>query len=57
MRTDRTAYAVGLSALVLAGLGFWSTWGLVDWRVVSFLIPAVLVVIGIGMLLLTQRRN
>ncbi len=57
MRTDRAAFAVGISALLFAGLGLWSAWGQVDWRIVGFLIPAALVVIGVGMLLLTQRRN
>ncbi|MBN9106542.1 MAG: hypothetical protein J0I14_16245 [Propionibacteriaceae bacterium] len=57
MRTDRTAFAVGISALLLAGLGLWSAWGQIDWRVVGFLVPAALVVIGVGMLLLSQRRN
>ena len=57
MRTEPTAFAVGISALLLAGLGFWSTWGRLDWRIVGFLIPAALVGIGVGMLVLTQRRN
>jgi hypothetical protein len=57
VRTDRAAFAVGVSALLLAGLGLWSAWGQIDWRVVGFLVPAALVVIGVGMLLLTQRRN
>jgi hypothetical protein len=57
MSTDRAAFAVGISALVLAGLGLWSAWGDVDWRVVGFVVPAALVVIGVGMLLLTHRRN
>lgn len=57
MKTDRAAFAVGISALVLAGLGLWSAWGTFDWRVVGFLVPAVLVVIGVGMLVLTDRRN
>ena len=57
MSTDRAAFAVGVFALVLAGFGLWSAWGHVDWRVVGFLAPAVLIVIGVGMLLLTHRRN
>lgn len=57
MSTDRTAFAVGISALLLAGLGLWSAWGEIDWRVVGFLVPAALIVIGVGMLLLSQRRN
>ena len=57
MTTDRTAFAVGISALVLAGLGLWSAYGQLDWRVVGFLVPAALVVIGVGMLLLTHRKN
>jgi len=57
VNTDRAAFAVGVSALVLAGFGLWSTWGHVDWRVVGFLAPAVLIVIGVGMLLLTHRKN
>lgn len=57
MSTDRAAFAVGVSALVLAALGLWSTWGHIDWRIVGFLVPGVLIVIGVGMLLLTHRRN
>lgn len=57
MSTDRAAFAVGVSAVVLAALGFWSTWGHVDWHVVGFLVPAVLIVIGVGMLLLIHRKN
>ncbi len=57
MKTDRTAFAVGISVLVLAGLGLWSAYGELDWRAVGFLVPAALVVIGVGMLLLTRHRN
>jgi hypothetical protein len=55
--TDRAAFAVGVLALLLAGLGLWSTWGHIDWRTVGFVVPGVLIVIGVGMLLLTHRRT
>lgn len=57
MSTDRAAFAVGVLALLLAGLGLWSTWGHIDLRIVGFLVPGVLIVIGVGMLLLTHRRT
>ena len=57
MTGDRAAFAVGISALVLAGIGLWAAWGHVEWHLVGFLVPAVLIVIGVGMLLLTHRKN
>lgn len=57
MNPDRTAFAVGVLALVLAGLAFWTSYGQVDWRLAGMLAPAVLIVIGAGMLLLSRRHN
>lgn len=57
MSRDRAAFAVGLLALILAALAFWSGYGLVDWKLVSLLAPVAMVVVGIGILLLSRRHN
>ena len=57
MKPDRIAFAVGVLALMLAGLGFWTTYGQVDLRLAGMLAPAALIVIGAGMLLLSRRHN
>lgn len=54
---DRAAFAFGVLALALAGLGLWTSYGIVDWRLVGFLAPAGMVVIGVGMLLLSRNHN
>jgi hypothetical protein len=57
MNRDRAAFAVGLLALILAALAFWSGYGLVDWKLVSLLAPVAMVVVGVGILLLSRRHN
>lgn len=57
MRSDRVAFAFGVIALALAGLGFWATYGQINWQTVGLLAPISLVVIGVGMLLLTKTHN
>jgi len=57
MTRDRAAFAFGVLALALAGLGLWATYGHVDWRLVGVLAPAGMVVIGIGMLVLSRNHN
>ena len=57
MSSDRAAFAFGVLALALAGLGFWTAYGQVDWRLVGLLIPAAMVVAGIGVLLLSGRHH
>ena len=54
---DRAAFAFGVLALALAGLGFWTTYGHVDWSLVGLLAPAGMVVIGVGMLVLSRNHN
>ena len=57
MKADRTAFAAGVAALCLAGLALWLHFGIVDWRLVGVFAPAVLVIIGAGMLLLSRKTN
>jgi uncharacterized membrane protein YfcA len=57
MTRDRTAFAFGVLALALAGLGLWNSYGHVDWQLVGALAPAGMVVIGVGMLLLSRNHN
>ncbi len=57
MTGDRAAFAFGVIALALAGLGLWNTYGHVDWNLVGILAPAGMVVIGVGMLLLSRNTN
>lgn len=57
MTRDRAAFAVGLLALILAALAFWSGYGSVDWKLVSLLAPVAMVVVGVGILLLSRRHN
>ena len=57
MKADRTAFAFGVLALCLAGLALWTNYGHVDWRLAGLFTPAVLIVIGAGMLLLSRRNN
>lgn len=57
MRRDRAAFAFGVLALALAGLALWTTYGHVDWKLVGVLVPAAMVVAGIGVLLLSRRHN
>ena len=47
--TDRTAFAVGVLAIAIAGLALWLHYSTIDWRQVGLLAPVVLVVIGAGM--------
>lgn len=55
--TDRTAFAVGTTAVAIAGLALWLHYGIIDWRLVGVLAPVVLVIIGAGVLLLSRRPN
>jgi uncharacterized membrane protein YfcA len=57
MTRDRAAFAFGVLALALAGLGLWNSYGHVDWHLVGILAPAGMVVIGVGMLLLSRNHN
>ena len=57
MTRDRAAFAFGILALALGALGFWTTYGIVDWNLVGLLAPAGMVVIGVGMLLLSRNHN
>ena len=57
MRRDRAAFAFGVLALALAGLAFWTTYGHLDWKLVGMLVPAAMVVAGVGVLLLSRRHN
>ncbi len=57
MTGDRAAFAFGVLALALAGLGLWTSYGHVDWHLVGLLAPAGMVVIGVGMLLLSRKHN
>ena len=57
MTRDRAAFAFGILALGLAGLGLWNSYGHVDWHLVGVLAPGGMVVIGVGMLLLSRNHN
>ncbi len=57
MTGDRAAFAFGILALALAGLGLWTSYGHVDWRLVGVIAPAGMVVIGVGMLLLSRNHT
>ena len=57
MTRDRAAFAFGILALSLAGLGLWNNYGIVDWHLVGLLAPAGMVVMGVGMLLLSRSHN
>ncbi|MFZ0530789.1 MAG: hypothetical protein WAL91_09655 [Propionicimonas sp.] len=52
--TDRVAFAIGVLAVLVAGLALWLYYGTIDWRLVGVLAPAALVIIGAGMLLLSR---
>lgn len=54
---DRTAFAFGLFAVTLGGVGLWKVYGQVDWKLVTFSIPAVLILVAVGVLLLSRRPN
>ena len=57
MSRDRAAFAFGLLAPMLAGLGLWSAYGRVDWQLAGMLAPVVMVVAGIGILVLSRRPH
>lgn len=54
---DRTAFAFGLLVLPLAGIGLWKVYGDINWKLVMFSIPAVLILVAVGILLLSRRSN
>lgn len=57
MRPDRAAFAFGVLALTLAGLALWHTYGTLNQALLGLIVPAAMVVAGIGVLLLSRRRN
>lgn len=54
MTSDRAAFAFGMVAIAVAALGFWASYGHIDWRIVGMAAPIALVVIGVGMLAMTK---
>ena len=44
-------------SLALAGLAFWTAYGQVNWRLAGLLVPAAMVVVGIGVLMLSRRHH
>jgi uncharacterized membrane protein YfcA len=57
MNRDRTAFVFGVFALVLAGLALWANYGRLEWNLVGVLVPAAMVVAGVGVLVLSRPRN
>lgn len=57
MSRDRAAFAFGVLSLALAGLAFWTAYGQVNWRLAGLLVPAAMVVVGIGVLMLSRRHH
>lgn len=57
MKLDITAFGLGALALAFGGLALWASFAEVHWRVVSRVLPVVLIVIGIAMLLLSRLRT
>lgn len=54
MKPDRAAFAFGMVAIAIATLGLWASYGQIDWRIVGMAAPIALVVIGVGMLAMTN---
>jgi uncharacterized membrane protein YfcA len=54
---DRAAFAFGVLTLALAGLSLWTVYGHVDGKLVGILVPAAMVIAGIGVLVLSRRHN
>lgn len=46
-RADVTALVVGLLLLILAGLGLWMSFGIVNWALVGVGAPLALVAVGL----------
>jgi hypothetical protein len=57
MSRDRAAFGFGLAAMLLGGVGLWSSFGSVDWSVVRTAAPVALIVIGAGMVLLSRQHH
>ncbi|MGC3995899.1 MAG: hypothetical protein QM779_17585 [Propionicimonas sp.] len=57
MRRDRAAFAFGVLAVAFAALALWTVYGVVDRKLVGILVPAAMVVAGVGVLLLSRRHN
>ncbi|MFT4108317.1 hypothetical protein [Propionicimonas sp.] len=57
MRRDRAAFAFGVLAVALAAVALWTVYGVLDRRLIGILVPAAMVVAGVGVLLLSRRRN
>jgi hypothetical protein len=57
MSRDRAAFGFGLAAMLLGGVGLWSSFGHVDWGFVRTAAPVALIVIGAGMVLLSRQHN
>lgn len=54
MSPDRAAFAFGMAAIAVAVLGFWASYGHIDWRIVGLAAPIALVMIGVGMLAMSK---
>lgn len=57
MNRDRAAFGFGLAAMLLGGVGLWSSFGQVDWGFVRTAAPVALIVIGAGMILLSRQHH
>lgn len=51
---DTTAVIVGLLALVVATIGLWEAFGIVDWATAGVVAPVLLIVVGLVGLLTTR---
>lgn len=55
-RADVTSLVIGLLTLVLAALGLWMSFGLVNWTWVGLAAPLFLVIVGLLGLLVSRPR-
>ncbi len=46
-RRDTASLIVGLAFVLIAGLGLWSAFGVVDWSLMKVIVPVCLVTVGL----------
>lgn len=46
-RRDTASLIVGLVFVMIAGLGLWSAFGVVDWSLMKVIVPVCLVTVGL----------
>lgn len=47
LRRDTASLIVGLAFVLIAGLGLWSAFGVVDWSLMKVIVPVCLVTVGL----------